>query len=74
VTNHARNMSNVRRVVSYVRIRPGEPPRPEASGNTAPPPPPSYQTPPPPPPPNNGAPPPDYQPTPRQSIEVTPLQ
>jgi osmotically-inducible protein OsmY len=74
VTNHARNMSNVRRVVSYVRIRPGEPPRPDASGNTAPPPPPSYQTPPPPPPPNNGAPPPDYQPTPRQSIEVTPLQ
>jgi osmotically-inducible protein OsmY len=79
VVNHARNMANVRRVVSYVRIRPGEPPRPEQPapvGNGAPPPPPpppSYQAPAEPPPPN-GAPPPDFTPTPRQSIEVTPLQ
>jgi osmotically-inducible protein OsmY len=74
VVNHARNMSNVRRVVSYVRIRPGEPPRPEDNAPAqAGSPPPSYQAPAAPPPPN-GAPPPDYAPTPRQSIEVTPLQ
>jgi osmotically-inducible protein OsmY len=65
VTDHARNIANVRRVVSYVRIRPGE-------GETA-----AATTPPPaaerPPAPASDGPPPDYQPAPRQSIEVTPL-
>src|SRR5713226_7722073 len=35
VTNYARNIPNVKRVVSYVRIRPGEPA--VSPGNTAPP-------------------------------------
>lgn len=56
VINHARNMPNVRRVVSYVRIRPGEPQPPEAAAN---PPPPGTDQPPPAPPPPGG-----YQPPP----------
>jgi osmotically-inducible protein OsmY len=76
VVDHARNLSGVKRVVSYVRIRTGEPPRPEEAANPPPPPPPpgpppssQYE---PPPPPGTG--PPVSTPTPRQEIQVTPLQ
>ncbi len=63
VTDYARNIANVRRVVSYVRIRAGEPPAPQAAGAspasaTAPA---AQDTP-------AGA------PTPRSAIEVTPLK
>lgn len=69
VTDYARNIANVRRVVSYVRIRSGEPPT--ATASTAP----TQSA-----PPSAGAPPaasedtPAAAPTPRNSIEVTPLQ
>ncbi len=73
VVDHARNIANVRRVVSYVRIRTGEPPSAQpasappamAPGSAAPP------------APAAAAPteePPITTPTPRQSIEVTPLK
>jgi osmotically-inducible protein OsmY len=66
VVDHARNIGNVRRVVSYVRIRSGEPPKAEAesappAGAAAP----------------GPAPAPSDQvslPTPRQEIQVTPLK
>lgn len=71
VTDYARNIANVRRVVSYVRIRSGEPPAPVAAGGATPAsaqpgtasaaPAASADTPP-------GA------PTPRAAIEVTPLK
>jgi osmotically-inducible protein OsmY len=62
VTDYARNTRNVRRVVSYVRIRTGEPATAQAAG--APPPAPAAaaeDTPP-------------NAPTPRAAIEVTPLK
>jgi osmotically-inducible protein OsmY len=65
VVNHARNISGVRRVVSYIRIRVGEPPRNAAAPVSAP-----ASAPPPP----NAADEPISTPTPRQSIEVTPLK
>jgi len=64
VTDYARNISNVRRVVSYVRIRTGEPAAQTAAGGAAPPPAPAPaagDTP-------AGA------PTPRAAIEVQPLK
>jgi osmotically-inducible protein OsmY len=82
VVDHARNTPNVKRVVSYVRIRPGEPPRAMPSGGAAPgnaPPPNAAPASSPPaasapaPMPSNGATP-DNAPTPRQSIEVQPLK
>jgi BON domain len=63
VTNYARNIPNVRRVVSYVRIRTGAPP--VAQTGAAPP------------PPSAVAPVADDStsaPTPRAAIEVTPLK
>jgi osmotically-inducible protein OsmY len=63
VTDYARNTRNVRRVVSYVRIRTGEPATAQADG--APPPPGSGPT--------AGDTPPNA-PTPRATIEVTPLK
>jgi osmotically-inducible protein OsmY len=71
VVNHARNIANVKRVVSYVRIRTGEPAKPEEAAIPPPPPSPPEGAPPPPPP---GAGPPMSPPTPRQEIQVTPLQ
>ncbi len=79
VLNHARNLADVHRVVSYVKIRPGAPEDQQPASA----PPPAYAAPaasppyPPtgaPPPPASGGPPPNYAPAPRQSIEVTPLQ
>lgn len=66
VTDYARNIPNVRRVVSYVRIRTGEPAAQAAAGDAAPspapaPPPAAEDTP-------VGA------PTPRAAIEVQPLK
>jgi hypothetical protein len=69
VTDYARNIPNVRRVVSYVRIRSGEPAAPVASGGASPaapaaasaPPPMSEDTP-------------AAAPTPRGEIQVTPLK
>ncbi len=69
VVNHARNIANVRRVVSYVRIRSGEPRKPEEATN-----PPPQGVPPPPPGPPPDADTPVTSPTPRQEIQVTPLQ
>lgn len=64
VTDYARNTANVRRVVSYVRIRGGAPePQAAAAAPAAAPPP----------PPGPGDTPPNA-PTPRSAIEVTPLQ
>ena len=64
VVNHARNISGVRRVVSYIRIRTGEPASAAAPARAAP--------------SSPAAPPASDQaispPTPRQSIEVTPLK
>jgi osmotically-inducible protein OsmY len=60
VTDYARNTRNVRRVVSYVRIRTGDATAPQAAGATAPPP--SVEDTPP------------TAPTPRAAIEVTPLK
>jgi osmotically-inducible protein OsmY len=84
VLNHARNLANVRRVISYVRIRPGvgEQPAPaETSTDGRPPPMPrDVAAPPPPPlpdddletaPPSGPAPPPPAGPHP---IKITPLQ
>lgn len=72
VVDHARNIANVRRVVSYVRIRTGEPP---AAAEAAPPPRP-VTAPGPAAAPVAAAPAPQpySPPTPRQSIEVTPLK
>jgi osmotically-inducible protein OsmY len=70
VVDHARNIADVRRVVSYVRIRSGEAPKPEEAANPPPGPPPQGALPPQPP----GANTPVSSPTPRQQIEVTPLQ
>jgi osmotically-inducible protein OsmY len=73
VTNYARNIPNVKRVVSYVQIRPGDS---NANANTAsssPPP----QAPPPgaePPPPPSDNPAPVTSPSGPAKIEVTPLQ
>jgi osmotically-inducible protein OsmY len=64
VTDYARNTANVRRVVSYVRIRSGAP-EPQATAAAAP------ATAPPPPGPEDTPP---NAPTPRGAIEVTPLQ
>jgi osmotically-inducible protein OsmY len=64
VTDYARNIPNVRRVVSYVRIRTGEPAAPVASGGASPAPAPApsaEDTP-------AGA------PTPRAAVEVQPLK
>jgi osmotically-inducible protein OsmY len=83
VTNYARNIPNVKRVVSYVQVRPGETPAPVAS-NAPQGTPPSAGTPqnsapagqaggePPPPPQANPAP--VTSPTGPAKIEVTPLQ
>ncbi len=75
VVDHARNIGDVKRVVSYVRIRSGEPPQPETASST--------------PPPAGGAAAPAAAasptspgasddavttPTPRQEIDVTPLK
>lgn len=60
VTDYARNTRNVRRVVSYVRIRSGEPAT-QAAGTTAPTARAAEETPP-------------TAPTPRAAIEVTPLK
>ncbi|HUC64234.1 MAG TPA: BON domain-containing protein [Stellaceae bacterium] len=79
VTDYARNIPNVRRVVSYVRIRSGEPETPVAASGASPAP--AAATP-------NAAPPaaaatpapaasgdtPEGAPTPRSAIEVTPLK
>jgi osmotically-inducible protein OsmY len=81
VVDHARNIANVKRVVSYVRIRSGEPTAPQtatapAPSNTAPASASSSPSPAAAPPaamPSGGATP-DNAPTPRQSIEVQPLQ
>ena len=64
VTDYARNIPNVRRVVSYVRIRSGEPPaaEPAAAATPASATPPSVQDTP------------ANAPTPRATIEVTPLK
>ena len=69
VVNHARNIADVRRVVSYVKIRTGEPP---AAASAPPPAPPSVSAA----APADAAPSdqPISTPTPRQSIEVTPLK
>jgi osmotically-inducible protein OsmY len=89
VTDHARNLPNVRRVVSYVRIRPGEPPSQPVAASAPPPAP--RSAPAPMAEPSTGGlssrtpvgqptyvPPaaatPEGAPTPRQSIEVTPLR
>ena len=78
VIDHARNIGGVKRVVSYVRIRVGEPPSAQtASAPGSAPPPPAGA-----PPAAASAPPPasapasdaTSTPTPRQSIEVTPLK
>lgn len=67
VTDYARNIPNVRRVVSYVRIRSGAPPAAQATNTaaptaaSAPPPAASEDTP-------------AAAPTPRNAIEVTPLK
>lgn len=66
VTNYARNIPNVRRVVSYVRIRTGAPPLTQAGA--AAPPPPGAATPVPVADDTTSA------PTPRAAIEVTPLK
>lgn len=66
VTNYARNIPNVRRVVSYVRIRSGAP----ASAQPAV----AASVPAPPPPPDTSADTPVGAPTPRAAIEVTPLK
>jgi len=73
VVDHARNIADVKRVVSYVTIRTGEPAKPEEAENPPPGPPP------PPPPPMEAAPPPDSgppvsRPAPSSGIQVTPLQ
>ena len=69
VVNHARNISNVRRVVSYIRIRTGEPPK-ERPGDAPLP----SAAPPSAAPPAAGAEEPITTPTPRQEIQVTPLK
>jgi osmotically-inducible protein OsmY len=66
VVNRARNISDVRRVVSYVRIRSGEPPKAEAS-DAQPGAPPASAGPP------AAADAPVMTPTPRQQIDVKPL-
>jgi osmotically-inducible protein OsmY len=72
VTDYARNIPNVRRVVSYVRIRSGQPGTEQSAGSASPP---SGVT-----PAATAAPSPSRQdtpasaPTPRSTIEVTPLQ
>lgn len=70
VTDYARNIANVRRVVSYVRIRSGEPPAPMAASSGGAP---AAASAPP-----SAAPAPGDTPagapTPRASIEVTPLK
>ncbi|MGH7088743.1 MAG: BON domain-containing protein [Stellaceae bacterium] len=67
VIDHARNIANVKRVISYVRIRSGEPQKPEAA--TAAP----IQEPPPPAARAGASVAPLSPPTPRQEIQVTPL-
>ena len=74
VVDHARNIGGVRRVVSYVRIRVGEPPSAQTASapQTATPPagtPPTAASPAPAPPSDATS-----TPTPRQQIEVTPLK
>ncbi|HXQ52971.1 MAG TPA: BON domain-containing protein [Stellaceae bacterium] len=71
VIDHARNIGDVRRVVSYVRIRTGEPPKAEAQGTPRPSAPPPGAAPPGPPPGASDA---VSMPTPRQEIQVQPLQ
>jgi osmotically-inducible protein OsmY len=66
VVNHARNIGNVRRVVSYVRIRGGEPPKAQASDAPSSAPPPNAG-------PATTADAPAMTPTPRQQIDVKPL-
>lgn len=66
VTDYARNIPNVRRVVSYVRIRTGEPAAPVASSGTAPAPAPA--------PAPAAEDTPASAPTPRAAIEVQPLK
>ena len=73
VTDYARNIPNVRRVVSYVRIRTGEPAAPAETGGAGPAPTPA----PAPAAPAEGAPAEDTPasaPTPRATIEVQPLK
>jgi osmotically-inducible protein OsmY len=65
VTDYARNIANVRRVVSYVRIRSGAPPPPQAAGASAMPAGAAGVAP-------EDTPP--SAPTPRAAIEVTPLK
>src|SRR5260221_4803923 len=71
VTGYAPNIPNVRRVVSYVRVRPGEPAAAQAASSPAPvsvaPPPPAAST-----APTALTPPPD-RPTQPSTIDVTPL-
>lgn len=75
VTDYARNIPNVRRVVSYVRIRSGEPPAPAAASGATPPAAGGAS-----PAAASAAPPaaagdtPEGAPTPRATIEVTPLK
>ena len=71
VTNYARNIPNVKRVVSYVQIRPGESPPPVASNAAQPVSPPQAGGAPPPPP--QDVPAPISNPTGPAKIEVTPL-
>lgn len=70
VIDHARNTANVRRVVSYVRIRTGEPPAAASAATSAPAPAPAAPAAPAPAPASE----PTTTPTPRQSIEVVPLK
>jgi osmotically-inducible protein OsmY len=72
VVDHARNIANVRRVVSYVRIRTGEPAPTEAARAPSAAPPPASAPPPPAAAASTSEP--ISTPTPRQSIEVTPLK
>jgi osmotically-inducible protein OsmY len=69
VVDHARNIANVRRVVSYVRVRTGEAPKAQTASGSPPPggAPASAPV-------SDAAPERISPPTPRQQIEVTPLQ